>query len=529
MKLDSIWLQDFKNLKDFSVDFDEAGSGLVTVVLGKNGSGKSNLLEALVVIFRDLYLGRETAFDFELKYTLNGGAVKVAVISRLRSDAKNPFKFTVAQDGRSQSITRSQLRSGEAHKWLPRHVFAYYSGPSDRLEEHFREHQLRFYRDLLDGREQPFRPLFFARPVHSQFVLLAFATSGDAGTTKFLKEHLGIVAIDSALFVLQRPSWAKAQRQPKVDRRFWGARGVVATFLERLYVNSLAPLRLQGKTEVRGIERPKATEFLYLFVPDLKSLQRLAPVDGTASGFFKELESTYMSELIQQLRVRVRVRSSDGSLTFRELSEGEQQLLTVVGLLRFTKESESLFLLDEPDTHLNPAWGMRYIEILSQVAEPGSDSQVLMATHDPLVLAGLKRNEVVVMDRNDATGKVEAFRPEADPQGLGVVGILRSAMFGLRTTLDLPTQAKLDRRFDLVAKGDKRTADESDELQALSDELSTAGFANEFRDANYDRFAKAVGRVRFADKPILSRTEISELDEEAHAVVRRLLAEETKE
>jgi hypothetical protein len=171
---------------------------------------------------------------------------------------------------------------------------------------------------------------------------------------------------------------------------------------------------------------------------------------------------------------------------------------------------------------------MRYIQILADVAEPGSDSQVLMATHDPLVLAGLKRNEVVVMDRNPSTGKVEAFRPEADPQGLGVVGILRSAMFGLRTTLDLPTQAKLDRRFDLVAKGEQRSADESAELRALSDELANAGFANEFRDANYDRFAKAVGRVRFADKPILSRTEIHELDEEAHAVVSRLLAEETK-
>ena len=145
-----------------------------------------------------------------------------------------------------------------------------------------------------------------------------------------------------------------------------------------------------------------------------------------------------------------------------------------------------------------------------------------MATHDPLVLAGLKRNEVVVMDRDDATGKVEAFRPEADPQGLGVVGILRSAMFGLRTTLDLPTQSKLDRRFDFVAKGERRTADESDELRQLSDDLSTAGFANEFRDANYDRFAKAVGRVRFSDKRILSRTEIRELDEEADAVVRRL-------
>ena len=242
--------------------------------------------------------------------------------------------------------------------------------------------------------------------------------------------------------------------------------------------------------------------------------------------FFKELESTYISDLIQQVRIRVRVRNLDGSLTFRELSEGEQQLLTVVGLLRFTKESESLFLLDEPDTHLNPVWGMQYIATLTDIAETGSDSQVLMATHDPLVLTSLKRNEVIVMDRNRSTGKVEAFMPEMDPQGLGVVGILRSDMFGLRTTLDLPTQHKLDRRFELVAKEEARTENEDRELQTLSEELAAAGFAHEFRDANYDRYSKAVGQIRHSDKSVLSRDEIKTLDDEAKEVVRKILDEQ---
>ena len=67
------------------------------------------------------------------------------------------------------------------------------------------------------------------------------------------------------------------------------------------------------------------------------------------------------------MRIRVKVRNADGSLTFRDLSEGEQQLLMVLGLLRFTKEDEALFLLDEPDTHLNPAWGIQYLEFLKKV------------------------------------------------------------------------------------------------------------------------------------------------------------------
>ena len=59
-----------------------------------------------------------------------------------------------------------------------------------------------------------------------------------------------------------------------------------------------------------------------------------------------------MSQLIEEVRIKIKVGNGDGTVTFRELSEGEQQLLTVLGLLRFTAEDESLILLDEPDTHL---------------------------------------------------------------------------------------------------------------------------------------------------------------------------------
>jgi energy-coupling factor transporter ATP-binding protein EcfA2 len=272
-------------------------------------------------------------------------------------------------------------------------------------------------------------------------------------------------------------------------------------------------------------KRSRGAKLLYLYLPDREALQKLAPSDLKPSEFFKQLESTYIATLVQQLRIRVRMKHCDGSLTFRELSEGEQQLLTVVGLLRFTKETDS-FLLDEPDTHLNPAWGIDYLKTLSEIAEPGSDSQVLMATHDPLVLAALRRNEVVVMERSEHSGKIEAFRPEADPRGLGVVGILRSAMFGLRTTLDLPTQDKLDRRFELVAKDATRTPAENTELALLSQELAASGFAHEFRDAMYDRYAKILGRVRDKNKVTLTREELGALEKEAEAVVERLEGEE---
>jgi hypothetical protein len=98
------------------------------------------------------------------------------------------------------------------------------------------------------------------------------------------------------------------------------------------HVMSLAPMLIKGKI-ADGLDKPKSTEFRYLHLRDLECLQALAEQFKTPADFFKELGSTFMSNLIHETRIRVRVRLCDGSLTFRELSEGEQQLITVVGLL----------------------------------------------------------------------------------------------------------------------------------------------------------------------------------------------------
>lgn len=76
MRIDKLKINDFKNLKDFQIDIDE--SQLTSVFIGRNGAGKSNLLEAIVIIFRDLDLGVFTKdFSYEIFYRCSGHAVRV--------------------------------------------------------------------------------------------------------------------------------------------------------------------------------------------------------------------------------------------------------------------------------------------------------------------------------------------------------------------------------------------------------------------------------------------------------------------
>src|SRR5438132_1615742 len=76
MRLHSLKVPAFKNLQQFSIEFDQTER--TTVLLGRNGSGKSNLLEALIVIFRDLDLGRPPLFAYELAYSCRESEIRVS-------------------------------------------------------------------------------------------------------------------------------------------------------------------------------------------------------------------------------------------------------------------------------------------------------------------------------------------------------------------------------------------------------------------------------------------------------------------
>ncbi len=537
MKLESLWLESFKNLRDFSVAFTAPEvptaehapkrepltpeEDRFRVILGQNGAGKSNVMEALVIIFRDLDLGRETDFAYDLAYTMKRGTVRVAVRNRPKDEKpRERFRFTVERPGKKAQTLSRNVVPEKAREFRPRHIFSYYSGPSNRLEQHFWPHQKLYSEALRNERNLPLRPFFYAMPIHSQFVLLAFFSSKDPRGRKFLEKYFHIIGLESVLFVMKQPHWKSTTGDP----RFWNARGVVQRFLDKLFTASLAPLRLPGRIPLNW-EESENSEFLYMFLPDEEALRELRALAEKDADFFKELESTFMSDLIHETRIRVRVRNSDDSLTFRELSEGEQQLLTVVGLLLFTKEAESLFLLDEPDTHLNPAWGMEYIEILRDIADTGNDSQIVLATHDPLVLSALRREQVIVLDRSEETGGIEVTHPELDPSGLGISGILRN-YFLLRSTLDTPTQDKLDRRFELLGKGTHRTAAEEDELHRISVELADSGFASEHRDANFELFAQAMAQTRGQRRRVMTRPEMKAVRVKALEIAQRLAGKE---
>jgi restriction endonuclease S subunit/predicted ATPase len=542
-RLVNLWLEEFKNLVDYTVRFDESHS--IDIMLGWNGTGKSNLFEALVVIFRDLHewsIGKlwtkKSVKGFHLRYKISKQLVDITWYPQ---EMRSPL-LRIGTIHKDKKEPENLTKTAKSKLPLPRFIFGYYSGPTNRLAEHFLPMNQNHYNSLRDAKSDDpetlaqlleNRRFFCAENRHAKYVLLAFFHKEDSAISQFLEKRLRIVGFESALFIIRKPRWAK---QGAKAEDFWGARGVMRRVMERLRRFAIAPMVVEQN--VREGYSLKSEEHYYFFLPNLQSLHALAAEYQDARTFFLALESIDFSELIYDLKIQVRVQATKTeqvAITFHELSEGEQQLLMVLGLMRFTKSHQSLVLLDEPDTHLNPHWSVDYLKLLSHVMSETSDeseeqqtSQILMSTHDPLVIASLLKEQIHLLKRDWQTNACVWEQPTVNPRGLGFTGILISEMFGMRSDLDEETLADLDNKVRLVAKEGSLTHEEVEELEEINERLEDAGFLKAFSDPYYAAFARAWGRRHsnlMAGVRFLSPEQQEEIDRISHELLEEAVAE----
>lgn len=317
--------------------------------------------------------------------------------------------------------------------------------------------------------------------------------------------------------MLHKPRWKSREG----DARFWKARGLVRSFLSDLWDVALAPIRSANERFIDDYRsQGRSEDRLYLYIPDEDRLRRLAEKSGSEAAFFQRLESTDISDLIREVRIWVHREGAVDEVPFHEIGDGERQLMTVLGLLNYAQEKNALFLLDEPDTHLNPAWQLRYLDMIEEWVGSSSDSHLIVGTHDPLTIGGLRREQVQVMYR-DSEGRVRAEQARVDPRGLGFTSIL-TQVFGLPTTVDLDTQKLLDDRNALLRR-DRRSNDEEKRLIELTEQLNRLGFTIESREPQYEQFLRAWREVDNRDRPSFTPEEIQRKNEAAREIIDQLL------
>ncbi|MEH0783148.1 AAA family ATPase [Vibrio alginolyticus] len=99
---------------------------------------------------------------------------------------------------------------------------------------------------------------------------------------------------------------------------------------------------------------------------------------------------------------------SDGqgrTVCLDDLSDGEAQLIEALAVTRIFSAERTLFLFDEPETHLNPSWRTYFHSHLSKamvLSDNGeAQAQVFLSTHSPFMVSSLKKEDVLFFERDD--------------------------------------------------------------------------------------------------------------------------------
>ena len=130
MKLEYLYLDGYKGLKDISLYFQKQEfPASINFLIGKNGSGKSSLLEALGLIFTRIMQEEVPGFDFKIQYSMPDETV-----IRAMPDNQDKLKGKLLVE-----IIKKQGTVIQADKipneYLPDRMVSYCSGANHSMED----------------------------------------------------------------------------------------------------------------------------------------------------------------------------------------------------------------------------------------------------------------------------------------------------------------------------------------------------------------------------------------------------------
>ena len=125
------------------------------------------------------------------------------------------------------------------------------------------------------------------------------------------------------------------------------------------------------------------------------------------------------------------------------LSDGEHQQAQIFGVFSMITDPNALFLLDEPESHFNPQWRVKFITRLKSIPLPHATArEMIITSHAPFVPSDMRREQVVVFKRTD--GEIEARNPPNETFGASFDRILKDC-FGINPPISQVARDEIKR------------------------------------------------------------------------------------
>lgn len=332
MKLNKITFDNYKNLaKEFS--FEQANN--YVALIGLNGSGKSNLLEAISLLFAHT-MGIEVDSPFaqyRLTYDIRGHRVDI-------TEGDSFANGTISEEN------------------LPSSLIACYSGEDNRLwNSGFERYYVDFFNKAIRGGEYKPKVLYINKYCWKiAFLSLLFSEKDEVKS--FISDKLHIDT-DSVYVHFFTKDGANPQRH---DASNWYGRVSAKYPNIQILVNDL---KSNEDVDLNCIKYPGLTPdqivFYYLYFLHMPDKQGSLGLEA--------------DKLIEKIEISV------NGYDFDNLSEGEKKLILIECITNVLGDESSLILLDEPDAHIHIAMKKDLLKLISEF-----EGQTIMTTHSPMFL-----------------------------------------------------------------------------------------------------------------------------------------------
>ncbi|MEG1838377.1 MAG: AAA family ATPase [Bacteroidaceae bacterium] len=366
MRINKLYIKGFKNIHEQNFDLS-AHNGL-TLLIGNNGSGKSNFIECISDIFYNLYEDK-TLFssDFIIEYSDNSNKIfKVEYINGKIKKSGNGVEISMM----NQFV-------------LPKRIVTIYSGETDRLWRNCYEDSYKKFVSKINKAANPaniissptFPQMLFLNKFYWDIALLSLMCSNSQDIIKFCDENLGTIEIEKIEFRFCEKS--KYDSYSISD---------ILNFIKRID-NKLVYTKDEFVSIMEETEIDSAILFKFLYLA------------------FTSKDS----KLIENIEV-----SFTGGGTVDSLSEGVKKRLLIKAALEFAGQEDTLFLLDEPDAHVHLGNKKEIIETINLYT---NNRHVILTSHSPTLCKYVPKESIILMNNgspNSVSSQIDAGRQLAD-------------------------------------------------------------------------------------------------------------------
>lgn len=331
MKLKSFYLRNFKNIQLKTLEFAD---GNYTTLVGLNGSGKSNWIEAVANVFSHLYGDKKFEFDFSLLYELDGETYE---IHKLDEDVEVPSDVV-----------------------FPDRVIACYSGEDTRLWTMSFAHAYdKFFDDLLKGGNYEPEMLYLNKSSWD-IALVTLLCSEDIEVKNFISLIFGV---DGNMDL------RKFKVKIKLNNKN------IETFKDTRVKNLLLDPFLER-------EEYDMTAFSTWDIDDTGNNKK------KCQSLYFMLYSALMPDALGSTRAKKAIEtisiSYDG-MDAASLSEGNKKQILIELATKILGTTNTLYLYDEPDAHSHISAKGDICKLIEN-----AEGYSLISTHSPSFIAKMK-------------------------------------------------------------------------------------------------------------------------------------------